>query len=101
MPENAHVKVNATPTADVAVVRVHLATLITKALNLDVAPADIDPNAALYGEGLGLDSIDILEIALVVAQEYGIQIKADSEENHRIFQSLNTLANFVVAQKTP
>jgi len=50
-----------------------------------VAPADIDPDAPLYGEGLGLDSIDILEIALVVSKQYGVQLRADSQENERIF----------------
>ena len=85
---------------DVAVVRRDLATLITQALNLEVAPEDIDPAAPLYGEGLGLDSIDILEVALVISKEYGIELKADSEENHVIFRSLNALSEFVVAQRT-
>ena len=83
-----------------ATVRQELATLITQALNLDVAPADIDPEAPLYGEGLGLDSIDILEIALVVSKQYGVELKADSEENHVIFSSLSALSEFVVAQRT-
>lgn len=86
--------------SDVAAVRRELAVLITQALNLDVAPEAIDAEAPLYGDGLGLDSIDILEIALVVAKQYGIQLKADSEDNHVIFSSLNALAEFVVAQRT-
>ena len=86
--------------ADVATVRDELAGLITLALNLEVAPADIDPAAALYGEGLGLDSIDILEVALVVSKQYGIHMKADSEANRVVFSSLNALAEFVVAQRT-
>lgn len=86
--------------ADAAEIRLELATLITQALNLDVPPADIDPEAPLYGEGLGLDSIDILEIALVVSKAYGIQLKAESAENHRVFRSLNSLAGYVVAQRT-
>ncbi len=77
-------------------VRGELARLITEALNLEVAPQDIRPDAPLYGDGLGLDSIDILEIALVVARHYGIQLKADSDENHRIFRSLDSLARYVV-----
>ena len=77
-----------------------IAGLITEALNLE-APADaIDPLAPLYRDGLGLDSIDILEIALVVSKRYGIEIKAESEENHRIFRSLRGLAEFVAAQRT-
>jgi acyl carrier protein len=85
---------------DLATVRLELARLITEALNLEVAPEDIPPDAALYGEGLGLDSIDILEIALVVARQYRIQLKAESEENHVIFGSLNALARYVVQHRT-
>jgi acyl carrier protein len=77
-----------------------IAGLITEALNLEVTAAEIDPEAPLYGDGLGLDSIDILEIALVVSKRYGIEIKAESEENHQIFRSLRRLAEFVAAQRT-
>ena len=77
-----------------------LAGLIVEALNLDVAPADIDPAQPLYGEGLGLDSIDILEIALVVSKQYGVQLRADSEDNGRIFASLRHLAEYVNAHRT-
>ena len=83
-----------------ATVRRELATLITQALNLEVAPADIDPAAPLYGEGLGLDSIDILEVALVISKQYGIHLKADSDENRVIFASLNALSEFVAAKRT-
>ncbi len=74
-----------------------LATLITQAINLEIAPEQIDPDAPLYGEGLGLDSIDILEVALVVAKRYNLQLKAESEENHVIFSSLRNLAQYVAA----
>jgi acyl carrier protein len=77
-----------------------IAGLITEALNLDVPAAGIDPEAPLYREGLGLDSIDILEIALVVSKHYGVEIRAESEENHQIFRSLRSLAEFVAAQRT-
>ena len=77
-----------------------LAQLIVTTLNLDIPASAIDPEAPLYGEGLGLDSIDILEVALVVSKQYGIQMKADSEENHVVFRSLNALAEFVTAQRT-
>ena len=100
MAEKAELIRSAMDRTDVAVVRRDLATLITQALNLEVAPEDIDPAAPLYGEGLGLDSIDILEVALVISKEYGIELKADSEENHVIFRSLNALSEFVVAQRT-
>jgi acyl carrier protein len=100
MAQNAQSNRSAPAPAEIAAVRAELAALITQALNLDVVPADIDPAAPLYGEGLGLDSIDILEVALVVSKQYGIHLKADSEENHLVFSSLNALAEFVAAQRT-
>jgi acyl carrier protein len=76
-----------------------LAGLLVEALNLDTAPESIDPEAPLYGEGLGLDSIDILEVALVVSQRYGFQLRSDDEENVRIFKSLASLADHVAAHR--
>jgi len=87
------------PASAAALVR-EVAGLIIAALNLDVTPADIDPDAPLYGEGLGLDSIDILEIALVVSKQYGVQLRADSQENERIFGSLRQLADYITAHRT-
>ena len=75
------------------------AALLVDALNLDIAPESIDPEAPLYGEGLGLDSIDILEVALVVSQRYGFQLRSDDEENVRIFKSLASLADHVAAHR--
>jgi acyl carrier protein len=77
-----------------------LAALLVKALNLEVAPAEIDPTAPLYGEGLGLDSIDILEVALEVSQRYGFDLRSDDENNVRIFSSLRDLAAHVAAHRT-
>jgi len=77
-----------------------VAALVVTALNLDVAPGEIDPDQPLYGEGLGLDSIDILEIALVVSKEYGVQLRADSEENVRIFGSLRQLVDYITTHRT-
>jgi acyl carrier protein len=77
-----------------------VARLIVAALNLDIAPADIDPDRPLYGEGLGLDSIDILEIALVVSKQYGVQLRADSEENQHTFGSLRQLVDYIIAHRT-
>jgi acyl carrier protein len=77
-----------------------VAALIVAALNLDVAPGDIDAGAPLYGEGLGLDSIDILEIALVVSKRYGVQLRADSQENEHIFASLHQLSSYISAHRT-
>jgi acyl carrier protein len=77
-----------------------LAQLIVQGLNLPVPVEQIDPEAALYGEGLGLDSIDILEIALIVSKHYGIQLRADDEQNAQIFRSLRHFAQYVAAQRT-
>jgi len=78
-----------------------LATLLVEALNLDTAAEAIDPEAPLYGEGLGLDSIDILEVALVVSQRYGFQLRSDDEDNVRIFRSLASLAEHIAANRQP
>jgi acyl carrier protein len=99
MPDKASLMQKPAPLADVGLQR-ELATLFVQALNLDVAPADIDPNAPLYGEGLGLDSIDILEIALLVSKQYGIQIRAEAPENQQIFRSLRHLADYIAVQRT-
>ena len=77
-----------------------IASLFVQALNLEIAAEDIDPEAPLYGEGLGLDSIDILEVALIVSKKYGVQLRADSKENHKIFRSLRHLAEYIAAQRT-
>ena len=77
-----------------------VAELIVTALNLDLAPGEIEPDAPLFGEGLGLDSIDILELALVISKRYGFQLKSDNEDNVRIFASLRALAAHIAAQRT-
>jgi acyl carrier protein len=87
------------PRAEVGLER-ELATLFVDALNLEVAPQDIDPDAPLYGDGLGLDSIDILEVALLVSRQYGVQLRADSQENQQIFRSLRHLAGYIAVQRT-
>lgn len=82
------------------VLQQELAVLFVQALNLETAPEDIDPEAALYGEGLGLDSIDILEVALIVSKRYGVQLRADNQENHKIFRSLRHLAEYIAERRT-
>ncbi|HXE37472.1 MAG TPA: phosphopantetheine-binding protein [Azonexus sp.] len=77
-----------------------VAELIVSALNLDVAPGDIEADAPLFGDGLGLDSIDVLEIALVISKRYGFQLRSDNEDNLRIFSSLRALASHVASQRT-
>ena len=76
-----------------------VAALLVEALNLDIAADTIDPQAPLYGEGLGLDSIDILEVALVVSQRYGFQLRSDDEDNIRIFTSLACLAEHIAEHR--
>jgi acyl carrier protein len=68
-----------------------LAQLIVTTLNLETRPAEIDPEAPLYGAGLGLDSIDILEIARAVSKAYGIRLRSDDGNNQKIFSSLRSL----------
>jgi acyl carrier protein len=68
-----------------------LSRLIVTTLNLETAPGEMDPNVPLYGQGLGLDSIDILEIALAVSKAYGIRLRSDDENNQKIFSSLRSL----------
>ncbi|HUF82572.1 MAG TPA: phosphopantetheine-binding protein [Burkholderiales bacterium] len=68
-----------------------LAQVIVSALNLEIRAIDIDPEAPLYKEGLGLDSIDILEIALAISKTYGIRLRADDDDNQKIFSSLRSL----------
>ena len=77
-----------------------LAELIVGALNLEgVDPAGIDPDAALFGSGLGLDSIDALELALEISKRYGVQLKADDEDNKRIFASLRALSDYIQGRR--
>lgn len=77
-----------------------VAALIVEALNLEVQPADIQPDDPLYGEGLGLDSIDMLEISLVISKQYGFQLKSDNENNVKIFASLRALSEHIAGQRT-
>ena len=77
-----------------------LAVLLVQSLNLEVAPAEIVPSAPLYGEGLGLDSIDILEVALEVSRKYGFQLRSDDERNQQIFESLRSLATHVAQNRS-
>ena len=74
--------------------------LIISTPNLDdLTPDDIDINAPLFGDGLGLDSIDALELGLAVKNEYGIVLSAESEEMRHHFFSVATLASFIAAQR--
>lgn len=77
-----------------------LAELLIESLNLeDVAVSDIDPDAPLFGAGLGLDSIDALELALAISKRHGFQLKSDNEDNRRAFASLRALSAHVQQHK--
>lgn len=92
-------KPESTATYDIALER-EVAALIVQALNLDVTADTINPDAPLYGDGLGLDSIDVLEVALLVSKQYGLQLRANNEDNHRIFSSLRNLTEYIHAQRS-
>ena len=77
-----------------------VAGLIVSALNLDISPEEIQADAPLYGEGLGLDSIDILEVALVVSRHFGFQLRADNADNVSIFSSLASLTRHIAVNRT-
>ena len=78
-----------------------LADLLVESLNLDgVEAAGIDPEAPLFGAGLGLDSIDALELSLAISKKYGFQLRSDNEDNRRIFASLRALAAHIEKNRT-
>jgi acyl carrier protein len=73
--------------------------LVVESLNLDgVVPESIDSAAPLFGEGLGLDSIDALELAMALRKKYGVRTSADDSRNREIFASVRSLAGFVSSQ---
>ena len=73
-----------------------LKSLLVSELNLeDITPDQIDADAPLFGEGLGLDSIDALELAVILDKKYGIKIQSSDDLNEQIFSSLSTLATFI------
>lgn len=76
-----------------------VAALIVSTLQLEVAPGDIQPEDRLFGEGLGLDSIDALELALAISRRYGFELRSDDERNHQIFASLRSLARHVAQNR--
>lgn len=82
-------------------IALHLAELVVSTLNLEESAAAINPDTPLFGDpGLGLDSIDALEISLVISKHYGFQLRADDENNQRIFSSLNALADHIALHRT-
>ena len=85
--------------ADPALVR-EVAELVVSSLNLETPAAQIDPKAPLFRDGLGLDSIDILEVALVISKRYGFKLKEGDQDNARIFSSLEALSAHVAERRT-
>lgn len=77
-----------------------VSTLIVQTLKLKIDPATIQPDAALFGDGLGLDSIDALELSLAISQTYGYQLKSSDPAIKAIFSSLRALANAIVKNRT-
>ncbi|MCG6868205.1 MAG: phosphopantetheine-binding protein [Gammaproteobacteria bacterium] len=78
-----------------------LKSLLVSELNLeDISPDDIDPDAPLFRDGLGLDSIDALELAVLLDKKYGVKIKSSDERNQEIFASLASLAAYIEGNRT-
>lgn len=75
------------------------AQLIIDTLNLDIEVSDIEPDDYLFGEGLALDSIDALELAMAITQQFGFQLRSDDSKNREIFRSLKTLAQHIAENK--
>lgn len=81
---------------DRSVLESEIAEILVEALDLEEVSADeIDPEEVLFGEGLGLDSIDALEIALAISQRYGVQMKAEDEQTREAFANIRSLAKFI------
>ena len=77
-----------------------VARLIVATLNLDIAPQDIAADAPLFGEGLGLDSIDALELALAISRTYGFELRSDDARNRQVFASLRSLTGYIDETRT-
>ena len=77
-----------------------VAEVLVEAVNLEMDPAEIDPTEPLFGDrGLGLDSIDALELALAVSVKYGVQIRSDDDQHREALQSLQSLTNYIEAHR--
>ena len=72
-----------------------VAELIIETLNLDIETDEIDPEDYLFGEGLAMDSIDALELAMAITNKYGFKLRSDDANNHKIFRSLRNLADYI------
>ena len=87
-------------TADTHATTEHeVAQLLVNTLHLELAPPDIQPGEPLFGDGLGLDSIDALEIALAISRTYGLELKSDDARAHQVFASLRSLTRYIDAHR--
>ena len=81
--------------------QLEMAELLVESLNLeDISAAEIDPEAELFGDGLGLDSIDALELALAISQKYGVQMQAEDDNVRSAFATLASLTAFTAEHST-
>ena len=92
--------ISTNPTAEPTPLESEVAALIVSALHLDLAPGDIQPESPLFGDGLDLDSIDALELALAISRKFGMELKSDDERNGQIFASLRALSAHIEAHRT-
>ena len=77
-----------------------VAQLIVESLNLEIEPSEIAPDQPMYRDGLGLDSIDMLELSLVISKNFGFQIRSDDPDNASIFSSLRALSQTIETRRT-
>ncbi len=77
-----------------------VAQLIVETLNLEISASEIEPETPLFGNGLGLDSIDTLELALAISKQYGLQLRSDDTRNKQIFSSLRALSQYLETNRT-
>ncbi|MEM7169035.1 MAG: phosphopantetheine-binding protein [Pseudomonadota bacterium] len=80
--------------------QLEIASLMVSALNLEVQATDISPDEPLFYDGLGLDSIDALELALELTRNYGFELRAEDDQNQKIFASLRSLTEHVETHRS-
>lgn len=86
---------------DTTALEAEIKKMIVETLALeDVAPEEIETQAPLFVEGLGLDSIDALELAIALEEQFGVTIEDDPEKNEQLFASVRSLATFVAEKRT-